>query len=904
MDKQMTLGKRIYMGFTLVILIALAIGVIGVWNMLTAKNNSEKLAAEYVPEAKIATELRGASNRLMYAMRGYGFTENDAHYQAAREEVATIQKHIKDAQKLADRAVHLEALEGQVEKVQAATGEYEDLMRQTEEIIGAMNEQRARLDQNAATYMENCEAFLNNQNEAFKQDLEERQKKVQIATDIVERGTRARVQNFRAQGTGDMELMQEAVAHIRELDAEVELLRPITRNEKDLEMIDTIEAAGEKYAGAMESYIETNKALEAAGKQMDKNAAAYMENTAAFLEAQNESMEKEFNMVGADLSQRLRKIGLVNDIIDAGNEARIINFRAQAKNEPELMPQAKEQMLAVSHMAEDLRKVTDNIDNLKQLAAVENAARGYAEAIDAYMDDYLALGGIRKEMDVAAGRYMANCEAFLGSQQQALEKDMQERHEKISLVNDIIDLGNDARVNAFKGQALRDVQYIRDAQANFPKLEEKYEALRKITRLKEDLDRIDQVQASGGNYAEALNLFVKQWDKLEDLGLSREETGNRVIEACKVLADAGMSNTEEIADEAAASLAKSSTVMIVGLIIGIIAAVFAALLITRGITKLLTRIIEGLNTGASEVASASEQVSSASQSLAEGASEQAASIEETSASLEEMSSMTKQNADNARQADGLMGESQQVVSKANESMGRLTGSMDEISKASEETSKIVKTIDEIAFQTNLLALNAAVEAARAGEAGAGFAVVADEVRNLAMRAAEAAKNTSELIEGTVKKVKEGSGLVTTTNEAFHQVAESAGKVAELVGEIAAASGEQAQGIEEVNKAVTEMDKVTQQNAANAEESASASEELNAQAEQMQAMVNDLVSLVGGSKSGSVAGQGGPAKTHHARTEKRRKNAKALAPASQKTGGGKELDPNKLIPLDDEDFKDF
>ncbi len=153
-------------------------------------------------------------------------------------------------------------------------------------------------------------------------------------------------------------------------------------------------------------------------------------------------------------------------------------------------------------------------------------------------------------------------------------------------------------------------------------------------------------------------------------------------------------------------------------------------------------------------------------------------------------------------------------------MDKLTVSMEEITKASEETSKIIKTIDEIAFQTNLLALNAAVEAARAGEAGAGFAVVADEVRNLAMRAADAAKNTAALIDGTVKKVTNGSTLVEQTNGAFTEVASSVVKGGELIGQIAAASSEQAQGIEQITVAVSEMDRVTQQNAAGAEEMAS------------------------------------------------------------------------------------
>jgi methyl-accepting chemotaxis protein len=210
-----------------------------------------------------------------------------------------------------------------------------------------------------------------------------------------------------------------------------------------------------------------------------------------------------------------------------------------------------------------------------------------------------------------------------------------------------------------------------------------------------------------------------------------------------------------------------------------------------------------------------------------------------------MSSMTKQNADKAHEADKLMKDSSKVMGRANQSMNELNTSMAEISKASEETQKIIKTIDEVAFQTNLLALNAAVEAARAGEAGAGFAVVADEVRNLAMRAADAARNTAGLIEGTVKKIKDGSDIVTATDDAFSEVLESASRVGKLVGEIAAASNEQAQGIDQVNKAVAEMDQVTQQNAANAEESASASEEMNAQAEQMKGLVGDLMALVEG-----------------------------------------------------------
>jgi methyl-accepting chemotaxis protein len=296
------------------------------------------------------------------------------------------------------------------------------------------------------------------------------------------------------------------------------------------------------------------------------------------------------------------------------------------------------------------------------------------------------------------------------------------------------------------------------------------------------------------------------------------------------------------------------TVGVLGVIFGL-GLSLVAFFLGRSIITMLKRVISGLNEASEQTASASTQVSSASQSLAEGASEQAAGIQETSSSIEEMASITKKNAESANQANNLMMQTSQVVDEANNAMKELINSMNEISTTSEETAKIIKTIDEIAFQTNLLALNAAVEAARAGEAGAGFAVVADEVRNLAMRAAEAAKNTASLIEESVKKIKNGSQIVSKTNEAFEKVAVSSKKVAELMAEIATASQEQSQGIEQINKAVAEMDKVVQKNAASAEESASAAEEMNAQAEAMKGFVAELVALVGGSNGNGVSANG-------------------------------------------------
>ena len=281
-------------------------------------------------------------------------------------------------------------------------------------------------------------------------------------------------------------------------------------------------------------------------------------------------------------------------------------------------------------------------------------------------------------------------------------------------------------------------------------------------------------------------------------------------------------------------------------IIFLIITTLAVFFFARGIALPIGIIARDLNDASDQVAESSSQVASASQSLAEGSSEQASALEETSSSLEEMSSMTQQNADNAGQAKALMAEAMKIVDKVDGQMKNMVMAIQNVTKSSEETGKIIKTIDEIAFQTNLLALNAAVEAARAGEAGAGFAVVAGEVRNLAMRAADAAKNTSSLIENTIVTVKSSRDLTQQTQDAFKENMEITGKVGHLIDEIAAASHEQAQGIGQIGKAVSEMDKVVQQTAANSEESASASEEMNAQAQQLKSYVASLVEIIDGS----------------------------------------------------------
>jgi len=358
---------------------------------------------------------------------------------------------------------------------------------------------------------------------------------------------------------------------------------------------------------------------------------------------------------------------------------------------------------------------------------------------------------------------------------------------------------------------------------------------------------------------------------------------------------------------------RNGVALIGGVVLAI--AIVLVLLFARSVSKPIMKAVDSLGYGSEQVAAAATQVSSSSQSLAEGSSEQAAALEETSASMEEMLSQTKANAENAVQADQLMAAAKDVLVKAAGSMEQMGLSMGKIAESGDEIGKIVKSIDEISFQTNLLALNAAVEAARAGDAGMGFAVVADEVRNLAQRAADAAKNTQELVEDTVKRIHEGSELVTRTQEEFNQVATSAGKVAELVSEIAAASSEQSQGIDQVNEAVRQMDQVVQEAAAGSEESASAAEELNAMALSMQDTVDDLMGLVNGAGNGNGNGRGNghhraiaapAAKKLHKPQNVGGNNGKSklALPATVKAKKQQVANAEQIIPLDESDFTDF
>jgi methyl-accepting chemotaxis protein len=332
------------------------------------------------------------------------------------------------------------------------------------------------------------------------------------------------------------------------------------------------------------------------------------------------------------------------------------------------------------------------------------------------------------------------------------------------------------------------------------------------------------------------------------------------------LVDYNLKSAEEKSKQNTKDYQQQSIIMVIIIVIGILLASFLGFIIANLISKPIDQIVSGadkiadgdlnvtidvdtrdevgilanvfskmvenlndvminINSAAEQVASGAKQVSDSSMALSQGATEQASSIEELTASIEEISSQTRLNADYASQANNIAETAKSSAVKGNEQMKLMLKAMDDINDSSSKISKIIKVIDEIAFQTNILALNAAVEAARAGQHGKGFAVVAEEVRNLAARSANAAKETTGMIEGSIKKVEDGTNIANETANALNSIVDSVAKVANLISDIAAASNEQATGIAQINQGIMQVSQVTQTNSATSEESAASSEEL-------------------------------------------------------------------------------
>jgi len=593
--------------------------------------------------------------------------------------------------------------------------------------------------------------------------------------------------------------------------------------------------------------------LVALGADQRNNVQKVLEN--------KEISREEF---GVFMNRRLALAGDANLLVKYFIDVRLKeNEFFASSGDMQFKTAVNEQIAKIVELSSSLKSRLRLPKTRRQITEAVEAVKAYEAAFEEFAQQTLQLKDSLAVMEQRAGEALEQTEAIRADQtaqlDEARKKNTAFMNDKMANAGDADQISKwfiDARKNEKEFIISGGQQKWQDqVKERISSTLEISAHLKSRLNLSENIAQMDRVIA-------AVNVYDQAFEKFGGLMGEQKIAAQKMLKVAKEAEQVflGVMNQQKLKMESRIGSAKGLMVGVAALCIVI--GLLLSWLVTKSITRPLNKVIGGMNEVSDQVFSAAGHISASSQTLAEGSSEQAASIEETSSSLEEMASMTRQNADHAKQADDLMKESNQIVRQANESMSEMNTSMTEISKASDDISKIIKMIDEIAFQTNLLALNAAVEAARAGEAGAGFAVVADEVRSLAMRAAEAAKNTADLIEVTVKRVNEGSQLVSKTNEAFIKVAESTAKVGDFVEAIKAASDEQSSGIEQMNNAVMDMEKIAQQNASDAEESSSAAIEMNSQAEQIKGMVEQLMALIGGTKG--IQGNGrGPATTEDA-----------------------------------------
>jgi methyl-accepting chemotaxis protein len=483
----------------------------------------------------------------------------------------------------------------------------------------------------------------------------------------------------------------------------------------------------------------------------------------------------------------------------------------------------------------------------------ETALADYRKAFAATTANLGALADIRTRLDANATAFLQATSLYLTSQDKALAEEirantnvekLENRHLKIELANQIIDLGNSIRVATFKAQALRQPSLIDQSLGAFATIEAHRRKLLSLTVQEGDLRQLADLAAAVSGYQAGVEAVIKNFAEAKEIAAIRLAAMNTLDGVIGNLMNRSIERTTDYAQDSVAGLGRASRLVIGGLLAMVLLGCSAAALIITGINRVLTRTATSLSHGALQVAAASSQVSAASQTLAEGSSEQAASLEEISSSIEELASMTRRNADNAQAGKISANHARTAVEAGAAEMERMQSAMNAIQQSSNDISKIIKTIDEIAFQTNILALNAAVEAARAGEAGAGFAVVADEVRSLAQRSAIAAKETADKISDATTRSSQGVDLSKRVSAGLQEILEKTREVDRLVNEVATASQEQSEGIGQINVAIGQMDKVTQSNAASAEETASAAEELNAQSEELRGTSLELAALVG------------------------------------------------------------
>ncbi|MCG8528787.1 MAG: methyl-accepting chemotaxis protein [Opitutales bacterium] len=642
------------------------------------------------------------------------------------------------------------------------------------------------------------------------------------------------------------------------------------------ETLQSAQEGSDRYNELIKETSELIKRLQEARRMMDSAAAIYVSNSNSFLEGQRLAMQQ-------DLTERQAKIGLISAIIEHGNAARILNFKAQSTNNKSFFSDATQSLQKANQYAEDILEYVRLEEDKRSIATIKDAISSYSRTIEEFA---LAATDAQKastlaEMDAAAGVFVNTTKVFFDGQQEKLAVDIQERAIKIELAINIVNLGTGARVGNFKAQLLRDDALFEEALATLEMIPGTVEQLRPITRRKEDIQMIDDIVKATQDYRSAVNTYSSEWKNLKNLSERRLTVANSALSIIQNTALAAIDGTNNIAQTSAQELKRSITLLIITSIIVVVVSVAIGTVIVRGITIPLKKIVEHIKTVASgnlsnkagisqndEIGQLARNVDNMTDSLkemVEQITDNAKSLEETSTELSATSSQLASSSNEmsnksttvmsaGEQLSGSMStiasateELSQSASTVASSVEEMTATISEITQncvreteiarnanvesrkaedvmgklgvAAVEIGKVVELISSIASQTNLLALNATIEAASAGEAGKGFAVVASEVKELARQTAEATDQISNQITSIQSNTKE-------SEVAIKQVANIIEELGQISATIATSIEEQSATTEEISKTIAQVSTSTGEVAKQVSQSAQGANEVS------------------------------------------------------------------------------